>query len=126
MWQEGYIFNLDRLDFYTFFPDKDGNVMFLIHDVCLETIDHVLENRKEVLFSYMPQATLETFYDSLCKQYTQLAKGPRQNSDLSGFEWDYGHYGAQKFKGYYDWKAGHGDEVGNLRRCRLVLLGSDT
>jgi hypothetical protein len=116
-WQEGYVFILDDHDYYTFSPSGDGEVMFPIHDACLEVIEHVVESRNEVLTPRMPHATLETLYDSLCKQYARNAKAPpRTNANLSGLEWDHDYYGAREFQGYYDWEAGHGDEVGSPPR----------
>ncbi|KAH8586573.1 hypothetical protein B0O99DRAFT_695378 [Bisporella sp. PMI_857] len=111
VWQEGYVFILNNHDYYTFSPDKSGNIMFPIHDACLEVIEHVLESQNEVLTPDMPHATLKTFYYSLCKQYARNAmKPPRVNSYLGGLEWDHDYYGALEFQGYYDWEAGHGDE----------------
>jgi hypothetical protein len=89
--------------------------MFPIHDACLEIIEHVLQSRNELLPTHMPRATLETFYDALCKQYASKACGPLLATRcLSGLEWDHDYYGARKFQGYYDWEGGHGDEVGQV------------
>jgi len=105
---DGYEFILNGAEYYVFCLDKNRDVLFPIHDVCLDVIENVLQNRNEGIPPSVPQ----TFYDSLCKQYSRnSAKWPRENGYcLNGLEWDHNYYGVRKLQGYYDWEACHSDE----------------
>jgi hypothetical protein len=97
-----------------------GDVLFPVHDACLELIDRALRFKNAQRPVSATPITLETFWDALCKRYSAMKeiKGPKsshlalpQDYAMYGLEWEHGFFGARDFQDYNGWRGVHGHEV---------------
>jgi hypothetical protein len=104
-----------------------GDVLFPIHDACLELIDRALRSKNAKRPVSATPLTLETFWNALCKRYSAMLdmKGARislyQDYGMYGLEWDHGFFGAREFQDYNGWVGVHGHEVSAKRVSKSVL-----
>jgi len=106
------MFLINNVEYRVFHSDENGDILFPIHDACTDLVIHVLRNRYRSTPNLIPSITLETFYDSLCKQYARNMSAPGGNGyAMFGLEWEHNYYGARDMQGYNDWEGHHGDEV---------------
>lgn len=127
-------FNLDSVQ-YRVFKQLDPNTpdfIIPLHDICLGLVDRYIQARNEDPYNNSSRATLETFYDSLCRQGAKHDTGKLLSSGLkrggiggTGLEWEHDYYGARQIQGYYSWKGGHGQEARNLLGLQSSLTLTD-
>ncbi|KAH6679599.1 hypothetical protein B0J14DRAFT_581162 [Halenospora varia] len=91
------------------------DVLFPIHDACLDIAGRYIESQNENRPDSVPGLTLENFYDALCAQYSRNREVGRNHPAggrwmEAGLEWDHNFYGARALQGYSNWEGEHGDE----------------
>ncbi|KAF4617008.1 hypothetical protein G7Y89_g15141 [Cudoniella acicularis] len=105
---EGSFFFLSGSAYRVMHSDENGDVVFPIHNACIEIAEVFCRSWNEESSS---GATLLTFYDALCKQYSRNMAAPSGGEfGMYGLEWDHRFYGARDFQDYLDWNGAHGDE----------------
>jgi len=110
----GYMFEINGAKYRAFQPNRNRDVLFPIHDACLDLIDHVLRWQNLYTAASAPSLTLETFYEKLCGQYLKNMSMVHQSQyeyGMFGLEWEHGYYGARDMQNYNGWGGYHGQEV---------------
>lgn len=113
------------VDFWGMDGDEDGNLLFPIHDACIEVIQQVISYKNTTsIEASVPEMTLKTFYDLLCKQYEKPTPSGRgwhnSNFGMYGLEWDHGYYGAHDFRCFHCWEGDYQDRVSKMMSLKLV------
>ncbi|KAM3087393.1 hypothetical protein ACMFMG_001488 [Clarireedia jacksonii] len=118
---EGFFCGLDCRTYRVMHADSNGtgDVLFPIHDACLELVDRALRFKNAQTPMSANPITLETFWNALCKRYSmmmeirgQRSSNPRLRQDYGyyGLEWEHDFFGAREFQDYNGWVGAHGHE----------------